>query len=67
MLFVSSKNAEINAFILLKFGTNISITVHGKHIYPIYTSRTFQCIIHCLTTVKTQTMNKEHVDAMSMR
>ena len=37
--------------------------MHGKLVYPVYTKKLYESLIHCLTSIKTQPINNQHADA----
>ena len=41
----------------------LHLQVNGKFIYPVYIEKLKESLIHCLTSIKTQTINNSHADA----
>ena len=42
----------------------LHLQVNDKLIYPVYIKKLSECLIHCLKSIKTQTINNQHADAI---
>ena len=69
LLVLAKKKNKIRNYastFYFKFGKNTSLShlqVNGKLVYPVYTKKLYESLIHCLTSIKTQPINNQHADA----
>ena len=50
-------------FEFVKKTSMLHVQVNGKLIYPVYIKKLYESLIHCLTSIKTLTINNQHADA----
>ena len=66
LLALAKKIRNYSSTFYFKFGKNTSLShlqVNGKLVYPVYTKKLYESLIHCLTSIKTQPINNQHADA----
>ena len=66
LIALAKKIRNYSSTFYFKFGKNTSLShlqVNGKLVYPVYTKKLYESLIHCLTSIKTQPINNQHADA----